>query len=417
MNLENNIVSNRFGILQEADTFISPLYSQLQIGYAIGRRRNLAHMSLGIDFSASSAKLKALVEGLERYASVIPQKAKVFKGLRSQLKSASVDPNEFILFDNAQNEQLLRPKYESSQIISWLEFRRFNDEPIYLPESAAYLTDPLESTYIPTSSNGCAAGFSEEIIRLNALAELIERDAIMVHWRTNQKPIEIDFNDLQLTDEIHNLMNNLPRQVLNVKFYYLPTEFNSCTILVAGFGLNSKWPAFISSAASHPVKEISLKKALLEFYLVLSLFHKSHLNKKDFSSPCPISPHDLKNFSDHSFYYYFFENFGPIKKFLANAEKIHFTKINSSSSENKNTLFSLIEQIEKLGYKVCFFDHTTSDIRLLNVRIARCVIPGLAMIHARHVDLMRNPVRYTRFLNFRGQPTDFEFNFNPHFFP
>ncbi len=416
--LQSILVSKKFGILNNVVSFISPICPALHISVSSGKRYSKNHYSYGIDFNKNISRIKCISEGIERYCSVIPRNEKLKRLTPDLIDRPTISMDNFNLFSIQQNQLKRRPEFLANSYSSWLEFVNEHEDKTFLPESAAYLKNSLEADYIPISSNGCAAHFDQTTAQLTALLELIERDAVMCHWRTWTPPKKLVIDQYNWSDiEIISLLQMRPVDNVKIEFFSLPSEFGSCTILVAGFGQNRDWPAFICGCASHPNKEIAFKKALLEFFLASALYFQNHYNRIDFTSKCPLSESAIQNFSDHAYYYYFYENLAIMNKFFQNTESETFETLEVVQKNERENLNILIDRLSQFAYQTYFFDHTTVDVRKLNFQVWRSVVPGLAMIHARHCDLMLNPKRFDHFLKNNSKPQQKNLNELPHFFP
>ena len=138
------------------------------------------------DTYAQSLRL-GLLEGLERYAGLIPRgkQVNVFDSY-ANLAADALDPRTCGLYQPELYERSSRfQPFTPERQIPWVwgySFRRHR--PILVPEELVYYLEHRQDykIFVHDCSNGCATGSCLEEAIFHGLMELIERDAFLISW-------------------------------------------------------------------------------------------------------------------------------------------------------------------------------------------------------------------------------------------
>lgn len=157
----------------------------------------------GYELDYESAAIKAIAELLERHSLGWKTRGKI-KGTFQDLKhKGAVDPYIFQCFSDAE---LARPGYGKHQIrpdsvFSWISAKSLRTGKRHLIPaqltSLHYHPLPGEPMLRQPTSNGAAAGTSVEMATYNAICEVIERDAFLIHWLNKITPPRINLESLR----------------------------------------------------------------------------------------------------------------------------------------------------------------------------------------------------------------------------
>jgi ribosomal protein S12 methylthiotransferase accessory factor len=138
-----------------------------------------------------------LLEGLERYAGLIPRgkQANIFESY-AQLAPNALDPRECGLYQPDAYHYLQRfQPFSPDRRTYWVWGYSFRQKrPLLVPEELVYYLEHRQDyhIFVHDSSNGCAAGSCLEEAIFHGLLELIERDAFLLAWYARLSPPRID---------------------------------------------------------------------------------------------------------------------------------------------------------------------------------------------------------------------------------
>lgn len=139
------------------------------------RSRDLISVYNGKGLREIDAKVSAVMEGVERFASWLPRRPDVIASFTELL-----DRGETVMRPSDYTMRLA-PQYDDTAPISWTTgVDLLNGDSVLVPQHAAGYIDRYHEApcYQVVSTNGLASGNSVEEALLHALCEVIERDAM-----------------------------------------------------------------------------------------------------------------------------------------------------------------------------------------------------------------------------------------------
>ena len=230
-------------------------------------RPNAKHLSVsqGKGFTQVLAEVSAIMEAIEAYhAENYPDP--VFNGAYTELKKQYplVNPNLF------NKTKFINKNLENLEIGWSRALNLRTSEEIYIPHILACLdsTQPhLEYAFLSVSTNGLAAGNTDEEAICHALYELIERDALF-HWRqfSGQRRKEYLLSNESIDDEINKtLVHKFKQANLFIKIWEITSKLGIPTFHCALYDENLfRSLGLFTGTGTHLSKEIALSRALME---------------------------------------------------------------------------------------------------------------------------------------------------------
>lgn len=261
--------------------------------------------------SYADAVFKATIEGYERYQS--SQVRVDFRDCANQVPGKWLDPKMYFPLTEEQAKKCGVRFFTNDLIINWTLGTNYDGSEIYVPSDLVYYgqKDDENRIYYGNSS-GIAAHFDFDEAKRQAVAELIERDAIMRNWFSQESPRRVDEKILPIHARkriAHWMKQNRQLIVLQI-----PSDFGTVfeTVIV-----DDEYPCFVSGAAA-TIDKNSVDDAILksmqeaEYNLLLALHYPDMT---------PIDPSSISTPADHGKVYYFKEN----------ADKLHWLWKNVTS--------------------------------------------------------------------------------------
>lgn len=166
--------------------------------------------------SYQESEVVGMLEGLERYAGLLPRakSVEVFASL-AELREEALDPRSCGLYPPAFYERWTYFKPFTPDLkVNWVwGYSLTQARPLLVPEQLVYYHDDtrVEPLFVRDTSSGCATGSCMEEAILHGLLELIERDAFLLTWYARLSPRRIDpwscasRDTLQLLDRIERM--------------------------------------------------------------------------------------------------------------------------------------------------------------------------------------------------------------------
>ena len=300
--------------------------------------------------SYNEAVCKAILEAYERYRSGIIKVDYIGKEKNTE---HFFKPEEIAPLTQEQRYLWNLSEYSVGDTIEWTKDMSGK---YYIPTDFVFYghQKPKEKKMFLSDSSGIAAYSDYEGAKQRALAELIERDAVMRSWYERRSPKHVNPN--LFSQHLKNRIKHWEKQ--NRKIHILDLESEHLPVYLVVI-VSNEYPCFVSgSAAKINNFGDAMQKALqeAEYNLLLALEHP-------ISKPPQIDK--IKSPLDHGQYFHFLEN----------AKKIDWLWTNDTYSEKKYSTISTDEIIKKL--EVVFVDLSESSESLIKVvrAVSRKTIP------------------------------------------
>ena len=248
--------------------------------------------------SYADAVFKATIEGHERFYS---GKVRVdFYGSARQITDNWLDPRLYFPLDDEQVEKCGVQPFAEDLRISWTKGTSSDGSDIFVPSDLVYYgqKDHENRIYFGNSS-GIAAHFDFKEAKKRATIELIERDALMYSWYTQNPPNILDYEILPTHTK--KRIGHWAEQGRKLVVLQVPSNFGLVfeTVIVG-----DEYPCFVSGAAA-TIDKNQIENAILksvqeaEYNLLLTL------RNPDLT---PINPESVLTPTDHGRVYHFKEN-------------------------------------------------------------------------------------------------------------
>ncbi|UAL49793.1 YcaO-like family protein (plasmid) [Sutcliffiella horikoshii] len=377
--LEELFVDDNYGIIDDVNDYYcegsAATIARLPLEFS-----NEQDIGCGRESAFKLSRLVSILEGIERFAGRKNRGKEVVVSNRNDLNGESIDPSEFVLFNDNQVIESSYVKFSNELTIRWIKGMDLTlQKEVYIPEQFAYYSSINEEKFIYNSSNGCAVGGSLEEAITYAIFELIERDAFLLAWYTKKVKGIIDIKSIRDL-EARNRINDIASYGYNINVLDITSEFGITAIWVlADSKSNKSLPKSFSAAAAHfdPIK--ALNSALKE----LAGFVHHGVNNWDVdrkrAKELYENPEKVSDIKDHALLYtniemfssfnFIFENNLPVYD-IRNVPSKNYTSINEA-------LESILNLFEHFKLNVYFIDITCKELELANLFCVKTLIPEL----------------------------------------
>ena len=373
---------------------ISQCYSHLVDSFGNSIQGPLSPTGSGASESLDEAFICALVEALERYASMVYLNAEIEIASASELSGNCLDVSRI---PRCSQKELADPKcntivLDENEPIRWVKgYSIVKDQCEYVPLVMSHLLTelwPSERFWIPIST-GIAAHTDYYTAVVSAICEVIERDALAITWLA-QLPLPRVKLDKEPPQHCLRRFNNLKNSQLTQYFFDATSEFNIPSIysvqLCEGHPTLSQFVSCATdfsaySACSKTIREAGNARIM-------------------FQNPMKI-PDRVEDFHalEHGAAYMGLAKHREAFNFLLESEGE--TKISSMGiglpTTPKAKLKYLIDQFKSKGMDIAIVDLTTDDLRENGLWVIRAIIP----------DLM--PMPYVQRARFLGHPRLYQY--------
>lgn len=289
-------------------------------------------------------------------------------------------------------------RYESFDedcFLGWVEGRRLlgDHSSIWLPAQLLlpfYIPHPEESLIGYGTSGGLAAHVSTELAIYHGLAEVIERDAINVHWNCGRAPKIIEIDCMPRKAKLRRALEFASRLPDRLKLYLHPTDIEGFYVVTAvGFIGGFKEYAYLSGGGGGFAIEDAILSALGEYAQAetsyrLSLFCPewkfSDIFKDMFGidEDTPVEKFDI--FFKILAHYGYSRHAGKLGWYLKGSGKVKLSDLLKESHQSRSKYETMMYSCEKHDLDPIFLDFTLnefSSVRLIKVFCADLTPPYL----------------------------------------
>lgn len=355
------------------------------------------------------ASAAAMGEAIERYCINIVDQDRIIVGAWSDLTAqgiCAISPEDFILFSDEQYEQpkFRFDKFDQSTVIPWINGVSLTTGcTVYVPISMVYVNYNLSGEVggrpiaeypriNPVPYAGVAAGFGDYDPIVNALEEIIERDATMVWWHSRPAIDPVSLN----TEAINAVKAQFSHNGFNLKFFILPNEFQ--IPVIAASLTNDYYQTCNIGFSCRPNIEDAALKAVTE---AATLFEGSldlldpdgrmyrAIRRKELSEKMALPwradrlyldtiDFDYRNVTDLMVQQHV--NLDPrAPHYRAGHLSREESEFDGSLVEEftSRTAASYLDRLQSSGYEAISVDVTTPDVRACGAQVVRVLVPGL----------------------------------------
>lgn len=336
----------------------------------------------GSGVSRDAAVAAAVAETAERYSLTFVPHPDLVLASADELPGA-VDPERFALFHERQFVPgFAFERFTGASRIDWVRGVRLPDlEPAFLPAQLVYMWDRSRVRgpvigYGTSNGGACGATYAEAL--LNALLELVERDAVMIAWYGRLSPPVVDIDEeAELRDHADRYFEPAGVRYSGVDLSELlgvPTVLGVVRGDTIGLGVGG---------ASAPTVQAAWKKALAEAFAVRSWarVQRSDQPAREFRPDFT----DVRAFADHIALY-------------ADPERARETSFIDGSAARRPAsgvpplegdrpaahVTSILRRLDDAGLTAYAVDVTAPDVRTAGLTVVKAVVPELCPLDVDH---------------------------------
>ncbi len=247
-------VDPRIGALSEVgeqESFPVPYYVARVADTTPFSDARAAEFGGGVDAAWDAAFMKALGEGLERYAAGVYREASFTRAVAANVPNP-VTPDAFVRPESAET-------YAHEDRLPWVTGARLGSgEAVSLPASFVHFPPP-DRRYRPAITTGLGLGNSGPEAALSGLYEAIERDATMMSWYSTTEPLAIDIDD----STFEELRKRARAEDLSVTPLLVTTDID-VPVVAVGVHREGDWPRFAAGSGADLDPSAAARSALAE---------------------------------------------------------------------------------------------------------------------------------------------------------
>lgn len=358
--------------------------------------------------TVSETLLTAVGEVLERYCAHwsaeywdVPRVTAAHEQLSASERTI-IDSDHLSVYDPEDVRAAGFCPFDPTLEIEWIPGRELTQGTrIFLPHGlvslGGYYTRTEQIFIASSNGNACWNTLPGALVR--SIYEVIERDAVMTTWYTQQPPIGLSLSDWP---DINRFKRRFETDHVSHHVVEFDTVVDTHAIGVITVDERDRRPKFLLSASVHLDLRTAIKEAILEAAQGWRML--KHRVAFDDSEMGDIDIRSVYNLQDNVRYYMQPENFPEVEFLLEGPERSVPSPVTRSFSNEVDELRRCVELLDKAGTTPIALDITTPDVRNLGMKVTKVYVPEL-------VDLSlpgTPPVNHPRFadtdITDRGHP-------------
>lgn len=333
----------------------------------------------GVATEAEPARLAAVAESVERYASMAPVSTSILvRGAYRDLQDRAVVPSRFALLSQAQYERhpQLRP-LGKDMAVDWCPMHSLTERRTALVPAALVhmsLVGPLPNRYVThVTSTGTACHVSPEQALLAGLCEVLERDAVTIAWQNRLQMPRLDCSHTAAADLLDQVFAGCG---LEISLHHVPTDAPFPVVLAVLFDGRSA-PHAAAGAACRPDPEAAAVRAALEAAQVLSRLRSRPRSR----------PHGVRTFDDHAELYATRGGAQLLRRGLGDGSAVALRELGppvraESPADVEGILARAVRSLAARGLEVLVADLTPPDVSGIGYTVVRVLLPGMVDMSA-----------------------------------
>ncbi len=351
-----------------------------------------AGLGTGHDWDAATAA--ALLEGVERYASVRPRARRTaVRAAYADVRHDAVDPRTLGLHPDDHYDLPGFPfrRFDEEQVTDWTwAWSHRRARPVLLPRSYAYFLSATEDdrAFVFEVSNGCALGSCPEEAQLHGLLEVAERDAFFTAWY-RRTPLDAIDPDSARDRTVPLLVEHLA-QLTGHRVHLLDATREQHIPCVVALAVDERerpdTPRAALAAGAHPDPEQAAVRALMELGPHLSLLTSRYPAQRERARRLALDPSLIDHPADHALAAAAPEAFPRLAFLLEGRPPRGFDAVHEGRrlpahhEDLTDDLRDLIRRYLDTGLDVVAVDQTTAELAALGLSAAKVVVPGTATV-------------------------------------
>ena len=369
-------VSGAYGIVHRCVTLDAPITHGLTVVAAAGPYRMpgwkffVQPEGTGVARDEESARLAAVAETVERYASIAPAAEEMLvRAACAELDGAAVPVSSFALLSPSQYRRFRRlHPVSDTHPIDWVWSASLTrNRPALVPASLVFLgreRHPPNDFVAEVTSTGAACHVSLPHAVLAGLCEVLERDALTIWWQNRLPPTELDPTGTPVAE----LLPGLDRAGYRLKLYTLPTA-SPFPVVLAQATSEGAQPCAAVGVACRPSPEAAALRAAFEAVQVLVRL----------CARGPHRPDRVRTLDDHADFYATPAGARLLHRAVAPATTQRLDEVSNPAARWPDVLSQIdgaVSALEKGGLEVLVSELSTVDVALAGYSVVRVLIPG-----------------------------------------
>ena len=325
----------------------------------------------GVALDAEQARLAAISEAVERYASMAPAPQDLLvRATCAELDGAAVSVSRFALLSSSQYRQFPRlSPVADTTAIDWVRGASLpHARPVMLPAALVHMCHDRRApnNFVgEVTSTGTACHVSLPHAVLAGLCEVLERDALTIWWQNRLQATRLDPAGSAVDELVGGALAGARHEFT---LYALPTDAPFPVILA--LAMRKEAPCAAIGIACRPSPEAAAVRALLEAGQVLVRLCSRPARR----------PERMRTLDDHADFYATAEGAAHLRHAVSGAREARLVDLLDDRSVHwtdvETQLQGAVRELAAANLEALVADLTTPDVADAGYRVVRVLIPG-----------------------------------------
>jgi|GEM_PF-6070167 len=331
----------------------------------------------GVSINKNIAQKRACYEVIERYFTVNTEKdLQLFSLAIDDIinkKEHYLDPNDIIKEGSVMNPKDKVNKIAYSQKIDWVKGAYLaNKRLVWIP---AFMVIPNYrdfngNRFFRVMSCGVSIGNTRPKAIINGIMELIERDAALLSWFGDKKPLLIDTSDTK-NKNIKKIINNIKADGKDIRVFLTTTNIKIPSTFAVIFNHSRPNHNVAFGLAAEPELEKAILKSIEEALMITNTAESINFDKKK-------KKQNIKNLIDHILFCFYTKIAWQFVSKLIQQKPLSIEKINNKIKFIKNySVDNLAPYLKSKNIELILLEFKNEFLKKNNLYMARIIARGL----------------------------------------
>ncbi|MFH2032671.1 MAG: YcaO-like family protein [Bacteroidota bacterium] len=333
-------------------------------------------------FSEELALLKCLGETVERYSCTVYRSKNLIKGTFASLEGKALDLKSIVAFSENQRKHSYFDKFNFSEStpFTWVKGQSLiSGKQILLPAQMIYYSYKFSKKermiYVPIST-GAAGGSCLASALVRGILEIVERDAFMISYLNQLHSPRVDLSKIK-DIRVDYLKNVAKRYRLEWSVIDMTNDLEIPAIASVVIDKSGYGPAVL----------VGLKANLNPIDAIIGSFEEAinirgwmrHTYEDDFEKYKNLNPKHIHNVEQRGMYWFPKKMIKQLDFWLENNLDFNIDRYKyfGKTMSHGKLLKILFSNLRKKGFDVFFTEVTVPEIKKLQYRVVKVIIPQL----------------------------------------
>lgn len=329
----------------------------------------------GTGVNELEAKVKSIVEALERYSGAVYSREKMIYGPSDDLKKNTIKPENAFKFSTKQRKEKEIGKVGKKSKFWWVKGKSLlKERNIYVPSQLVYIPYKLKNEQFLRNpiSTGLAANTNYFDAVYGGLKEVIEREAFMISYLNKIEPYRINIKSID-DSKITSFIENIREKNLKPYLFELETDIPICVYCGVLIDKTGGGPSVNVGACAHENPREGIIHSFAEALQARLWLRQKKIEAVDIDK-LKNNPSKISGIRDRGLFWYDKSMISSLDFWL---ETDRIRDISLQKEGKKEKFNKIIRFFKEKKFNPVTVDVTPEDVKNLGFNVQKVVIPKM----------------------------------------